>query len=304
VPTLRQLPRKHPTLPPALRFSLVLMTAFVCGVFAFMWIGRARSQPVLAYVSNESGESEIYLLDSAAALRLPVRYGVKGGLQPTWGAAHELMFVLYRPQPLHVAALNLHNRRWQTWSIGNTRHETEPSWSSDGRVAVMTGNFQSDILIYDSNDHAEFAPFNTDSSFENEPTWCNEHQLAFASNRTGDFDIFLYDFNDDSLANLTDFIVDEYNPSCNSDGRIAFTATREFNAEIYVMDIATRAVQNISHHPASDIQPAWLADGRLSFVSERDGNREIYLYDFATRTLTNITHSPASDDQPAWRRCC
>jgi Tol biopolymer transport system component len=104
-------------------------------------------------------------------------------------------------------------------------------------------------------------------------------QIAFSSNRDGNFEI--YSMNDDGsdVTRLTDNDANDFDPSWSPDGeKIAFVSFRDGsnNMEIYVMNAdgsdQTRLTDN---DDALDREPSWSPDGeKIAFVSDRDSTGE------------------------------
>ena len=134
-------------------------------------------------------------------------------------------------------------------------------------------------------------------------------QIAFTSNRDGNFKIYVMDADGDNLRRLTNNPAIDGSPSWSPDGkRIVFTSYRDGNfmngiptTEIYVMDADGRNQQKLTNNPAHDGSPSWSPDGeQIAFDSNRDGrfNWEIYVIDADGRNLQRITNSPNDDGWP------
>ena len=141
-------------------------------------------------------------------------------------------------------------------------------------------------------------------------------QIAFSSNRDGNYEIHVMDTDGGNLQNLTNHRGWDGSPSWSPDGnRIAFTSKRDGHAmgghltgDIYVMDADGRNQQNITNNPSYDTSPAWSPDGnRIAFSSNRDGrfNWEIYVIDADGGNLQRLTNNPdpnghPDDRYPSW----
>ena len=132
-------------------------------------------------------------------------------------------------------------------------------------------------------------------------------QIAFASDRLAQFDIYVMNANGTGIQRLTDDLAFDFWPSWSPDGsRIAFTSDRDsqtgsVNLEIYVMNADGTGVTRVTSDTAQDDEPAWSPDGtRLAFRSNRDGNAEIYVVNVDGSGLARLTTDSASDVQPAW----
>ena len=106
-------------------------------------------------------------------------------------------------------------------------------------------------------------------------------RIAFASTRTGNFDIFSMTATGALITQLTDHRGLDIRPAWSPDGkRIAFTSLRNGNYDIYVMDAAGNHTTRLTTHSERDDYPCWHPNGRqIVTVSERDGRQDLYLLD-------------------------
>jgi hypothetical protein len=129
-------------------------------------------------------------------------------------------------------------------------------------------------------------------------------EIAFSSNREGNFEIYVQNGANHSLVRLTNHPAVDTQPALSPNGnRIAFTTNRDGNNEIYIMDANGSNPINISNHPGDDQFPTWSPDGgRIAFASNRDGNWEIYSVATDGSDMSNLTNNPANDFHPYWFR--
>jgi len=127
-------------------------------------------------------------------------------------------------------------------------------------------------------------------------------QIAFASNRDGDFEIYLMDLDGNVFAQLTDNDVNDLNPTWSPDGtRIAFASEVDGDFDIYVMDIASGESLNLTDNGWSDLYPTWSPDGsQIAFTTNRDRNWEIYLMRPDGSSPQRLTNDPIYDGNPTW----
>src|SRR5437867_1910795 len=122
-------------------------------------------------------------------------------------------------------------------------------------------------------------------------------RIAFASDRDGNFEIYVMDADGGGQTRLTEDASEDYSPAWSPDGRrLAFVSTRDGNAEIYVMNADGTGQTRLTNNTASDLAPAWTRDGsQIAFVTNRDGNDEIYLMNADGSNQTNLTNNRADD---------
>ncbi len=133
-------------------------------------------------------------------------------------------------------------------------------------------------------------------------------QLAFASNRSGLTQIWIYDFATQSLTQVTHEPDGACQPAWAPSGTLLAYITpcnenqiRYEGAHILVLDLNTGETQVLIPPSRSDYDPAWSPDGTaLAFTSLRNGHPQIYLYNLTTDELTNLSGNQFEDFMPAW----
>ena len=80
--------------------------------------------------------------------------------------------------------------------------------------------------------------------------------IAFASDVSGNWEIYLTDTTGKQPTNLTDNPAADYYPTWAPDGtQIAFFSRRDGNHEIYVMQADGTNQRRLTHHPTTDKAP-------------------------------------------------
>jgi len=130
-------------------------------------------------------------------------------------------------------------------------------------------------------------------------------QIAFCSERDGNFEVYLMDTDGSNQVRLTYNNAVEYNPSWSPDrSKIAFASLRDGNAEIYIMNPDGSNQINLTNYHSNDRSPDWSPDGqKIAFSSDMNGdfrNIEICVIDIDGTNKINLTNNPAHDHGPAW----
>lgn len=104
-------------------------------------------------------------------------------------------------------------------------------------------------------------------------------QVAFASNRTGTYEIWItnrFGLNPVQLTQFNGSVVGK--PRWSPDGQyIAFDARSDGHSDIYRVAVAGGLPERITTHPGDDASPTWSADGQgLYFGSTRSGEWQIW----------------------------
>lgn len=133
-------------------------------------------------------------------------------------------------------------------------------------------------------------------------------RLAFASNRSGFYDIYLLDLQTGGIQRLTETPDYDASPTWSPDlAWIAYETYAEDNLEIALLSLsdASQGQVLLTSEPAADHSPAWAPNGRqVAFISNRTGDSEVWLADL-DRTdsgrFINLSHSPQSAEKhPSW----
>src|SRR4051794_33383514 len=127
--------------------------------------------------------------------------------------------------------------------------------------------------------------------------------LAFASDRDGNYEVYSSDAGGITQTNLTQNAAGDLFPVWSPDGtKIAFASFRDGgDEEIYVMNADGTSPTRLTTSVGADAEPAWSPDGaKIAFRSGRDGNFEIYAMNADGTNQVDVSGNAANDDRPAW----
>ena len=141
-------------------------------------------------------------------------------------------------------------------------------------------------------------------------------QIAFASDRDGNWEIYVMDTDGRNQRRLTTNRHDDWEPSWSPDGkRIAFTSSEARNVwdghpqnvvggspQIYVMDADGKNLRRLSNNHFAEWEPSWSPDGkRIAFTSRVGwGNWYIYVMDADGENLRRLGQHEQDGWYPSW----
>jgi len=135
-----------------------------------------------------------------------------------------------------------------------------------------------------------------------------ESKIAFVSNRDGNSEIYLMDYDGANQTRLTFNKVDDISPAWSPDGRmIAYTSYQSLSAGLYFLQVYEGRRITVSVR-GGNFSPSWSPDGKkLAFMSTMDGNSEIYVADVdedslkrGTVRIKRLTFNNGIDTAPTW----
>lgn len=128
-------------------------------------------------------------------------------------------------------------------------------------------------------------------------------QLAFTSNRDGDYEIYVIGVDGEGLQQITnnDQVVD-FDPTWSPDGaRLVYASTAGGDSELVVANADGSDARTITENRSRDADPAWSPDGEwIAFSSDRGGNFDIYRVRPDGSDVQQLTSSSLDEMNPAW----
>lgn len=127
-------------------------------------------------------------------------------------------------------------------------------------------------------------------------------RLAYASNQSGNFEIYQMGSDGKGQINLTNQPSYEWGPNWSPDGKqLAFVSERDGNLEIYVMNADGSSQRRLTHNTVYDAGPTWSPDGQwIAYKSFENNDFHIYLLKPDGSSQKLLTTSANNDWRMSW----
>jgi len=231
----------------------------------------------IAYATQSPSTRSIYVMDANGLNQTNLTgYESSVGLSnsPDWSPdGSKIAFAAYSDltstTPTNIHVMNADGSNITV--IDSGYHDSIPSWSSDSsKIAFYTsrdgGHGDSEVFIMDSDGSNQMNISNNPvvygvdlSGWDSDPAWSPDgNKIAFASHRSGFFDIWVMDADGSNQVNLTDQPTYDGSPAWSPDStKIAFMSRRNGDPEIYVMNADGSSPVKITDSPGEDASPSW-----------------------------------------------
>ncbi len=136
-----------------------------------------------------------------------------------------------------------------------------------------------------------------------DPAWSPDgHLVAYSSNESGVWDIWVLDLRSGDKVDLTDDVAIDRNPSWSPDGRyLAYQSLRDGNWDLWKVEVGSGRKTRLTDLPSDEIDPAWFPLGdEIAFASNTDGDFDIYLISGRKGGIERITDDAWDERDPTW----
>lgn len=257
----------------------------------------------IAYVSTQSGNKEIYVMDWDGNNPLPLTKNGSINLNPDFSPdGREIIFTsykrgnpdLYRRSLSNTAEVVLSTRK----GLNITGH-----WSPDGNKIALALSKDGDAEIYTIDRNGGHpARLTKNPALDLFPVWSPDgKQIAFISDRLGKPQIFIMNSDGSGIRRLTTSGSYNVNPSWSPKGdKIAYSRMVNGSFNIFTISPDGSSDTQLTSEGSSE-NPAWSADGRfICFSSKRSGGAGIYVMRADGTGQTKVSRGKGAYSQPVW----
>lgn len=258
----------------------------------------------MAFVSNGTGNKEIYVMDfDGEGVEAITKNGFIN-ISPAWSPdGSAISYVSFKGGRPSVYIKEIENGKETKLSVPEGT-SLGASWSPDGKKLALVISRDGNADIYAINrDGGGLTRLTESWGLDVSPSWApNEKEIAFVSDRGGSPQIYIMDSSGGNVRRLT--FEGSYNasPAWSMKGdRIAFAGTSEGRFEIFTINPDGSDLRQLTANTGNNENPTWSSDGRfISFSSTRDGGSSIYIMHSDGADQRRIDSMKGKATSPAW----
>lgn len=127
-------------------------------------------------------------------------------------------------------------------------------------------------------------------------------QIAFAAEKNGAKEIFIYDFDGANLYQLTFDKSINISPAFSPDAsQIVYTSFKSGNPDLWLLSLSSGKSKVISNKKGLNTGAVWSPDGKkIALTLTTDGNSELYLIEPNGRVASRVTYNEGIDASPSF----
>ena len=256
------------------------------GIYEFTWSPDGKS---IAYISTQSGNSEIWIVPSIGGSPRRVTSSVPTKKQPRWSKDGKwIAYVALQPNgfgDIHIVSPDGETDASLTETAADDR---DPTWSPNSQqlAFIETAAGRTRILVTDIESHAVALLTETNASHIQ---WSPDGKaIVFVSNpllsnddRRDNEDIFIAPVDGGAPQLITPGTprFREFAPSWSPDSRqIAYASDSSGYSNISVLDTQTGSTRNLGSDMTDQLAPEWSPDGaKIAYVRNEDSQFTIWV---------------------------
>ncbi|MHB8120687.1 MAG: Tol-Pal system beta propeller repeat protein TolB [Desulfuromonadaceae bacterium] len=257
----------------------------------------------IAYVSTQTGNKEIYVMDWDGNNPLPLTKNGSINMNPDFSPeGYDIIFTSYKRGNPDLYRRALSNPVEVAVSTRKGLNITG-SWSPDGSKIALALSKDGDAEIYTLNrDGSHPVRLTTNPALDLYPTWAPDgKRLAFVSDRLGKPQIFIMNADGSNVRRLTTSGSYNVNPRWSPKGdKIAYSRMTEGDFHIFVSAADGSSDVQLTTDGSNE-NPSWSRDGRfICFSSKRNSGNGVYVMRVDGSGQTKVSQGSRAHFQPVW----
>ncbi len=258
----------------------------------------------IAYVSDQTGNKEIYRMEMDGTETASVTQNRAINLSPRWSpTGMRILYTTYRYGDPDLLIYDLVHGE-DIPLLVEPGLQMGGEFSPDGKWVVYSLNEKGNSDIYlMSFSNKKSRRLTSDWALDVSPHWSPDgDRIVFVSDRGGSPQLYIMDVKTGEARRIT--FQGNYNasPAWSPRGdRIAYASLEGNRLQIYTLDPLGKDLKRLTQTDSNEESPSWSPDGRyLVFASNRGGNYDLYMMNINGSNLQQLTRTRYNETAPNW----
>lgn len=281
------------------------MKKIVAFVSLILCLSCSKSPSKILFSSNESGNSDIYMMQLDGTKRESLINSEKEEWGAVFSSPNIIQFLRQTDSIINRYEFNLITREEK-----KIVHPKE--CALDDKNGVFSGYgieayTCNGALIVKDRDASIGKNYTKElGGVSNYLAWSFDNKsIIFTNNVTGNNDVYLLNVRTREIKNLTNHPANDERGEVSPDGKLlVFSSNRKnrTDQDLYILNLETKEIKNITNSKGNDLIARWTKDGKyIIYGSNKEGDWEIYRYTINDASTIKLTENNAFDGDPRIR---
>jgi TolB protein len=263
------------------------------------------SQTKIAFVSDRTGQKEIYLADIFGdAVRQVTRHKFLA-VAPRFSPDNaKLIYTSYHRGNANMYITDLSQDKTTQAISRRVGLNMAPAWTPNGKALIATLSKDGNPDLYQlTTDGSIVRRLTQNAGINVSPSFAPDgQQLVFVSDRTGEPQIYIMDYNTGSTRRITYQGTENTTPSWSPDGKwIAYTCKTNGNYQLFKISPEGGTPIQLTASAGDHEAPSWSPDSRLIvFTRNVNDKRKLYVISQNGRDMRQLYALDGNQTYPQW----
>ncbi|MFY0604711.1 MAG: PD40 domain-containing protein [Flavobacteriaceae bacterium] len=277
---------------------------FILSLLIF-FMGCSTSPSLILFSSNESGNSDIYMMSLDGNHREKIIYTKKEEWGAVFSSPNIIQFLRQDNEVINRYEYNLITKKEKKIAQPKECNLEDKNIVFSG-YGIEAYTCKGALIVKDRDASVGKNYTKALGGVSNYLAWSFDNtSIIFTNNATGNNDVYSLNVRTREITNLTNHPANDERGEISPNGKLLVFSSNRGNSsqqDLYILHIETKDIINITNSKGNDLIGRWTKDGlSIIYGSNKSENWEIYKYNLVDATTIQLTNNNAFDGDPRIR---